>query len=215
MEKLTSNSENILETARLLFYHKGYSRVTMDEIAQKLGMSKKTLYKYYSGKNEILENVLSTWKESLAFKISEIASDPKLQFVIKLKKLLTITATSINDVTPVFLQDLQENSPQSWKSITSYKKEAAKRFKKLLIEGLEKKQVSTRLNLDLVVALYHSAINNLLDPVFWNQLPTDVREGIPNKPADIFDQTITIIYEGILNDAPKENYKQLSGNQQP
>jgi len=54
MSKKTSTEGKILEAAYRLFLEKGYRHTTMDDIAQDLGMSKKTLYKYYPGKLDLL-----------------------------------------------------------------------------------------------------------------------------------------------------------------
>jgi len=40
----------ILTEARGLFFRYGFSRVTMDEAAETLGMSKKTLYRHFPSK---------------------------------------------------------------------------------------------------------------------------------------------------------------------
>jgi hypothetical protein len=52
------------------------------------------------------------------------------------------------------------------------------------------------------VALYACAIENLLDPNFLNNLPENMRQKLPKYHSEIFDNTLKIIYEGILtNDA--------------
>src|SRR3954471_21859596 len=45
----------ILTEARGLFFRYGFSRVTMDEAAETLGMSKKTLYRHFPSKEDLLE----------------------------------------------------------------------------------------------------------------------------------------------------------------
>lgn len=49
--------KRILETAKEFFLEFGYKKVTMDEIADSLGMSKKTLYQYFPSKYELLSAV--------------------------------------------------------------------------------------------------------------------------------------------------------------
>lgn len=44
----------ILDTAAALFHEKGFHGVGMDELGQKAGLSGPTLYRYFSGKDEIL-----------------------------------------------------------------------------------------------------------------------------------------------------------------
>jgi AcrR family transcriptional regulator len=49
--------ERILLKANELFYRYGMRSVSMDDIAAHLGMSKKTLYQYYTDKNELVNAV--------------------------------------------------------------------------------------------------------------------------------------------------------------
>jgi AcrR family transcriptional regulator len=50
--------ERILMKAHELFNRFGIRRVTMDEIAIKTGMSKKTIYQSFENKDELVEAVL-------------------------------------------------------------------------------------------------------------------------------------------------------------
>ena len=55
--------ERITEKAHELFMRYGVRSVSMDDIAAQLGMSKKTLYQYYTDKEELVDAVLSSfWK---------------------------------------------------------------------------------------------------------------------------------------------------------
>jgi AcrR family transcriptional regulator len=47
----------ILDTSKELFLNLGFKSVTMDEIASKLGVSKKTIYKYFENKTELVAAV--------------------------------------------------------------------------------------------------------------------------------------------------------------
>lgn len=49
--------EKILEKSNELFLNLGFKSVTMDEIASALGVSKKTIYKYYKNKTELVAAV--------------------------------------------------------------------------------------------------------------------------------------------------------------
>ena len=55
--------QRIMLEARGLFFRYGFSKVTMDEAAEALGMSKKTLYRYFPSKEELLEEVTSAHME--------------------------------------------------------------------------------------------------------------------------------------------------------
>jgi AcrR family transcriptional regulator len=51
----------LIAAAEDLFLHKGYHATTMDDVARRAGMSKKTVYQVFSSKSELLDAVLSDW----------------------------------------------------------------------------------------------------------------------------------------------------------
>ena len=48
-----------MDAARTHFFSHGFRSVTMDDLAEELGISKKTLYAYFPGKFDLLEAVLA------------------------------------------------------------------------------------------------------------------------------------------------------------
>lgn len=52
--------ETILQKATDMFLTLGYKSVTMDDIANEMGISKKTIYQHYANKNELVE-ASTTW----------------------------------------------------------------------------------------------------------------------------------------------------------
>lgn len=50
--------ETILQKASELFLEQGFKSVTMDDIANELGISKKTIYQYYASKPELVEKTI-------------------------------------------------------------------------------------------------------------------------------------------------------------
>lgn len=49
----------ILQAAKLLFLENGFSATSMDQIRERAGVSKQTIYTYYSGKEELLFDVIA------------------------------------------------------------------------------------------------------------------------------------------------------------
>ena len=50
--------ETILNKASELFLAQGFKSVTMDDIANELGISKKTIYQYYTSKPDLVEKTI-------------------------------------------------------------------------------------------------------------------------------------------------------------
>ena len=55
--------KRILETALELFAQRGYLGTSMSDIAQRLGITKPALYKHYTGKQEILNQIVARMNE--------------------------------------------------------------------------------------------------------------------------------------------------------
>ena len=50
--------EQIIESARILFIKYGYKKVSMSEIAETAGVTKRTLYSYFRDKEDLLNYFL-------------------------------------------------------------------------------------------------------------------------------------------------------------
>ena len=51
------NKIDIIDAAERLFFSKGYNNSTMDEVAKEAGFTKRTLYSYFTSKEEIYEKI--------------------------------------------------------------------------------------------------------------------------------------------------------------
>ena len=49
-----------------------------------------------------------------------------------------------------------------------------------------------------------TAVENLLDPLFINNLPAEITKNIPYTANEIFNSIVRVIYEGILSVGTKK-----------
>ena len=206
MSKKSETETKILEVAYQYFIKQGYKNTTMDEIAHELGMSKKTLYKYFPGKLELLAATFDILKTRLSIKVATLLDNKLIPYTVKLKSLLTTVASDISTINPKILDELRDHAPSIWEDLLAYIRESGYlRFQKLIQEGIEKGYVLPYVNVSFIVFIYTSAIQNLIDHKFLSQFPEEMRASFNLSPAEIYDQAIQIIYTGILtDDARKE-----------
>ncbi len=76
-EKKALQRRRILESAREVFFRDGFMPANLDEVAQKAGVAKGTLYRYFDNKAELYVAVLSENGETFERKMRETLS-PKL-----------------------------------------------------------------------------------------------------------------------------------------
>lgn len=67
--------EKILNTAGEMFITLGFKSVTMDDIAHKLGISKKTIYTHYKTKTELVASVTLSFFDEICTGIDEICEN--------------------------------------------------------------------------------------------------------------------------------------------
>jgi AcrR family transcriptional regulator len=207
MTKKPAIERRILESAYSLFLEKGYRHTTMDDIANSLSMSKKTLYKYFPGKLELLSASFEILKTKLTAKVEAILENKYIPFPLKLKSTLTVIATHLAPINPELFEDLREYAPEIWEELRIYINESAYiRFQKLINQGVDQGLVNPLINVSLMVMLYAAAVQSLLDPKFLSDFPEDITKQMTLSPSQIYDQAITIIYNGILTEEARNEF---------
>ncbi len=71
--------EQIIEAARELFHQFGFKKVSMDEIATKAGVTKKTIYMYFKSKEELLKYFIEEEINNMKKLVKEV-EDKNLDF---------------------------------------------------------------------------------------------------------------------------------------
>ncbi|MDX5417899.1 MAG: TetR/AcrR family transcriptional regulator [Hymenobacteraceae bacterium] len=190
----------ILQLARQLFFEKGYSKVLMADLARQLGMSKKTLYLYFDGKEDLLKAVIKEYLAEGRQEIERILNDSNLNFEEKMAQYFSYVGSRLLAVSRQLMADIRKHAPGSWQLLYDYKVDAAfMRFNALLQEGMEKGYVRQDINRSLAVILYASALETIFNPDYTRQLPEQLTEAIPENASEVFDGLVRIIFEGVLH----------------
>src|SRR6478735_7119099 len=101
------NRQRIVDAARAHFFSHGFRSVTMDDLAEELGISKKTLYAHFPGKIELLEAVLADKFAGVEAKLNEIARAHPHDFSTALHELLANMQRELDEIKPPFVRDMR------------------------------------------------------------------------------------------------------------
>jgi hypothetical protein len=109
--------EKILEKSNELFLKLGFKSVTMDEIASSLGVSKKTIYKYFKNKTELVGEVTNLMFSSICTGIDSICALKKnpIEEVFDIKRLIM---SNLKDEKSSPQYQLQKYYPKIFASIS-------------------------------------------------------------------------------------------------
>src|SRR5205085_607218 len=112
--------ERILVKANELFNRFGFRRVTMDEIALKTGMSKKTIYQWFATKDDIVDTILA---EHINKNIAtcESNSTKAENAVHEIFLNMEMIEDMMAEMNPVIIEDLEKFFPSSFSKLFEHK----------------------------------------------------------------------------------------------
>lgn len=116
--------EKILKTSLELFFKYGIKRVTMDDIAKELGMSKKTIYQFYKEKDDLVNQMceIELIKHQKKFDEVIIQSKNPIHEIMLISQNISEMLQNVN---PMFFLDLQKFHPAAFMKFQSFKEECA------------------------------------------------------------------------------------------
>jgi AcrR family transcriptional regulator len=112
--------ERILNKTKELFFTYGIRSVTMDDIAKEMGMSKKTIYQFFSDKNEIVEKAIGDLIENHGEKIQisfNEAENAIHEVCLQIRNLSEI----FQSIKPGIFFEVQKYFPDTWEKVKGHK----------------------------------------------------------------------------------------------
>ena len=147
--------QRIIDISSELFQTFGLKTVSMDDIAKKVGISKRTLYETFSSKDELLTMCLSEKERRQAESLMQIIEDKGNDFVDVIVKVLIHLSQELRKVNPLFFQDLDRyNFRMAFEEQRSNTEGRKQSFMKLLNKGIEEGYIRSDIDLSLTVDLF-------------------------------------------------------------
>src|SRR5437660_12899470 len=134
--KRDPHRQRIVDAARIHFFSHGFRSVTMDDLAEELGISKKTLYAHFPGKVDLLEAVLADKFAGVEAALKEVTRAHPHDFPATLHELLAGTQRELDEIKPPFVRDMRQKAPDGFKVVEHRRASLIGRhFGKLFVEG--------------------------------------------------------------------------------
>ena len=112
--------ERILHKAEELFMQFGIRSVSMDDIANHLGMSKKTLYQYFSDKDELVEAVVDGHINGVEVECVHCKRDAK-DAIHEIFLTMNHIMQEFSNMNPMLLYDLEKFHFKAYQRFREYK----------------------------------------------------------------------------------------------
>lgn len=193
--------QRILEKALEKFKTLGYAKTTMDEIAAELGMSKKTLYKYFATKLDLIEAVTEAMLKHIDERCDAVLASPA-SAIEKLAGVLRVIAEQQRVATKVMMGSVRDHLPHIWKRIEAFRRDRKKKNMNAVIEqGVREGSFRQGLDHEMFDNFFAGAINEGINP--------DVLIHAQYSMDDAFLGLIDIFMNGILTTDGRRLYKKV------
>lgn len=140
----------------------GIKSVSMDDIARDLGISKKTIYKHFSDKRDLVRSVLdkSISAEEQICKTCFQSSENAIRKMINLSKFVSQAHQTMN---PAVIYDLQKYYPSQWKRFDAFRVGfISESIKTNINEGQKEGLFRKNINPEIISSLYVQLVKGLI-----------------------------------------------------
>ena len=187
-------SRRIVDEARRHFFDHGFRRITMDDLADELAMSKKTLYARFPSKRALVEAVLLDKFRSIDRDLRRITSASS-DVPAALHQLLTCVQRHTEEIRPPFVRDIQREAPEMFRLVerrrrTIIQRHFGKLFEAARNAGVIRRDIPTTHVIEILLA----AVQGILNPAKMAELNLTPKTG--------FSTIIRIILHGVIAQPP-------------
>lgn len=146
-----------------IFTKLGIKSVTMDELASQQGISKKTLYNYFTDKNDLVDKVLRFTCNAQNHGIATIC-EKNLNAIDESLEITDFIFKHINALHPSIMFDLQKYHAMAWENFKKLKREKIKEcFTANITKGIKEGYYREDLNIPVIVHLYTGRFDLIFD----------------------------------------------------
>src|SRR5262245_20545876 len=183
--------QRIVDAARAHFFNHGFRSVTMDDLAEGLGISKKTLYAHFPGKFDLLEAVLADKLAGVEAALKAVTRAPPHHFPATLHELLAGTQRELDEIKPPFVRDMRQKAPDVFKTVERRRAALIQRyFGKFFVEGQRAGMVRKDVPANLIIEILLAMVQSIMNPPKMEELGMMPKEG--------FAGILKIVLEGAL-----------------
>lgn len=181
--------EIILAFCEKKFLSEGFVKVTMDEIATELGISKKTIYKYFPSKDTLISEIVHIRLKNAHSNILSVLSK-KTDVVRKFVELINAYTYEIRQIHPRWFRELELYKPELWSEIDNFRSNFINNYlPKVVSQGIRQKLIKAY-SIKLIILTFTSLSREIMNTEFLINSKQNLEE--------IIKETFDMLFGGIL-----------------
>jgi AcrR family transcriptional regulator len=187
----------IIEQTEEKFFRDGFYKTTMDEIASDLRISKKTIYKFFPSKDDLVKAIAKYFMTRLKSTILPALNSEK-NAIEKLGDLINILAKVSEKISAERMEELKRHYPSLWNEIDSFRTEMMFGNITKVIEQGKKEGLFVDYPTSIIMNVLVASVRTIVNPDF-----------ILNNNFSIIEAArfaFRIVIGGILTDKGKKEF---------
>jgi AcrR family transcriptional regulator len=171
----------------------------MDDLAAELGMSKKTLYTHFPGKEELVKAVLLDKVQEVETDLSQLSRADTSPVESALRNLLACLQRHTSEIQPAFVRDIGRETPELFQLIEQRRRELISRhFGALFDQGRKSGTIRRDIPTHLIIEILLGAVQSIMNPPKLTALSLTLETG--------YSSIIRVILEGALTNKARSSH---------
>ncbi|KEQ24716.1 TetR/AcrR family transcriptional regulator [Paenibacillus tyrfis] len=141
-----------------------FSQLKIDDIAKHMDISKVTLYKHFSSKDEIIEQVVEHGINYLQ-QADAVVNDDSVSFIERYQKTFLQSLICVIYLSDLFQQDLKEYYPRLFETLVIAQQNRNKNLQTFFESGMDKK-IFNRIHAMLSLVQDDATLRRIMEPTF-------------------------------------------------
>ncbi|MGS5018439.1 TetR/AcrR family transcriptional regulator [Paenibacillus sp. JJ1683] len=141
-----------------------FSQLKIEDIAKHMDISKVTLYKHFSSKDEIIEQVVEYGIQYLQ-QADTVVYDDSVSYIDRFQKTFLESLIGVIYLSDLFLQDLKEFYPRLFEKISVAQQNRIKNLQSFFQSGMDKK-IFNRMHAALSLVQDDATLRRIMEPTF-------------------------------------------------
>ncbi|QYR20763.1 TetR/AcrR family transcriptional regulator [Paenibacillus sp. sptzw28] len=174
--KRTETTIKYIEKIKPILRKSRLSQLTVDEIARHMDISKATLYKYFSSKDEIIEVFVEHCLEYVS-NVDALVLDEGISYGERFQLTYDQSIKSVLFVPDILLEDLREIYPKLFEKLNLAQQQRYKNLQRFFDSGLEK-GIFNRINFTLFMVQDEVVLRHIFEPMFAIQYDLTLKQAL-------------------------------------
>lgn len=197
---MNNEKEKIKQFCENIFFKNGFTKISMDELATGMKISKKTIYKHFDSKEQLILEVINHMLENVKSYVKTVIEKDE-NSVAKFMDIVNFISNTMFKPNEKFFKDIQSDFPEVWLRIDKFRSELMPVFiKRIFQQGIEEGLMVER-PWEILITILVASVRSVINPDFILRNNFSVSEAL--------SITMDILMDSILTSKGKSVYKKI------